>query len=96
MCSMGRGASIASPRTTRACKLVISNQAAARQNVLLKAIAAAPTRDHLPLQRVEVELRRPVQQHINAFVGNRCGMSLDHSPQRLKHRYARSLIPDTA
>ena len=72
------------------------SQGAAKQHVLLEAVAATAATDHLPLQRGQIELWRPVQQHIDALIGNRRGMRVDQSTQRLKRWRARSSVSDAS
>jgi hypothetical protein len=71
-------------------------RAAAKQHVLLEAVAATAATDHLPLQRGQIELWRPVQQHIDALIGNRRGMRVDQSTQRLECWRARSSVSDAS
>jgi hypothetical protein len=69
-------------------------QAGAEQKVLLEAIATAAVRNHFSLQRIEVKLWRPVEQHVDALIGDRRGMRSDQTAQCRQRRCARSFVSD--
>jgi surfactin synthase thioesterase subunit len=74
MCSIGRGDREATNHASLQARHFVAKraQSRAKKHVLFEAIAATLRADHLALKRSQIEFGRPVQEDIDAFVGD-CG-----------------------